>query len=86
MHRIEVAVDGTGYQTWVASETAAAKLRSQILSAAESGATITVDIVEAVGDDLVTVGTLVLRLGSAASVAVRVVPDDRTGGAMGISH
>ena len=27
-----------------------------------------------------------LRLGSAASVAVRVLPDDRTGGAMGISH
>ena len=86
MQRIEVSVDGTGYETWVADQAAASELRDRILEAAELGATVTMDIERAQGDELVTDGTLVLRLGSAASVAVRVLPDDRTGGAMGISH
>ncbi len=86
MHRVEIAVDATGYETWVADESAASQLRARILGAAESGATVTLDIVRAQGDELVADGTLVLRMGSAASVAVRVRADDRTGGAMGISH
>ena len=86
MQRIEVSVDGTGYETWVADQAAASELRDRILEAAELGATVTLDIERAQGDELVTDGTLVLRLGSAASVAVRVFADDRTGGAMGISQ
>ena len=86
MHRIEIAVAGTGYETWVPDEAAAASLRERVLAAAEHGRTLTLDIVQAAGDDLVVEGTLVLRLGSAASVAVRVLPDDRTGAAMGISQ
>ena len=85
MKRIEIAVDGTGYQTW-ADDAAAEALRTRVLAAARSGRTLTVEIETANGAELVSEGTLVLRLGSASSVAVRIFADDRTGGAMGISH
>ena len=35
MHRVEIAVDATGYETWVADESAASQLRARILAAAD---------------------------------------------------
>lgn len=86
MQRIEAVVDGVPYETWVANESEAALLRTRLLEGAEAGSTMRVEIHQAQGDDLVPEGTLVLRLGNASTVAVRVLPDDRTGAAMGISR
>lgn len=86
MHRVEVVVDSSAYETWTADEPTAADLRIRVLEAAEAGAAIRLEIQTAMGDDLVHQGTVVLRLGNATTVAVRVLPDDRTGAAMGISR
>ena len=86
MQRIEAVVDGVQYETWVANESEAALVRTRLLEGAEAGSTIRVEIHQAQGDDLVPEGTLVLRLGNASTVSVRVLPDDRTGAAMGISR
>jgi hypothetical protein len=86
MQRVEVMVDGTVFETWTADEADAARLRISVLEAAETGSTIRVDVRRAEGAELVPEATLVLRLGAATTVAVRVLPDDRTGAAMGISR
>jgi uncharacterized membrane protein len=83
MQRIEIVVDGNRYETWVADESEATRERIRILEGAEAGSTIRLDIRS---DELVSESTLVLRLGSASTVAIRVFPDDRTGAAMTISR
>jgi hypothetical protein len=86
MQRVEVVVDGVPVETWVASEGEAVELAEKVLSAAEAGSTVRVEVMTANGAELIAAGTLVLRLGSARSIAVRTLPDDRTGSAMGISR
>ena len=86
MQRIEVVVDGVPYETWIADAPAAEQERVRILEGAEAGSTIRFDLRRAQGDDLVSEGTVVLRFGGASTVAVRVLPDDRTGAAMGLSR
>ena len=41
MQRIEVSVDGTGYETWVADEAAASGLRERLLEAAPTEIVVT---------------------------------------------
>jgi hypothetical protein len=86
MQRVQVVVDGAEVETWVADEADASEVRIRILEAADAGATIRLDVLRAQGEELLTDGTLVLRLGNASTVLVRVLPDDRTGAAMGISR
>ena len=86
MQRIEVVVDGAAYETWSGDEAEAEELRIRILEGAVAGTTVRVEILRAQGEELVSEGTLVLRLGNASAVAVRVLPDDRSGAAMGISR
>lgn len=86
MQRVEVVVDGVPVETWVASEDEAAGLVEEVLAAAEAGSTVRIEVRTANDEELIAAGTLVLRLGSARSIAVRVLPDDRTGAAMGISR
>lgn len=86
MKRVVVVVDGTGVQTWTADEQSAAELRIRLLEAAEAGSTIRVELLEAAGDRLESVGTAVLRFGQATTVQVSVLADDRTGAVMGISR
>ncbi len=84
MECVEVVVDGTAYQTWVAD--GAHELHDQLVQAAHDGAVVTLTMTEADGDELVDQGTLVLRLGSVSTLVVRLLGDPRTGAAMGISQ
>jgi hypothetical protein len=86
MQRVEVVVDGVPVELWVPSEAAARTLADEVLAAAEAGAALRVDVMTAADEELVPAGTAVLRFGSARSIVVRVLPDDRTGAAMGISR
>jgi hypothetical protein len=86
MQRVEVVVDGVAVETWTADEAEASELRIRVLEAAEGGATIRLDVMRARGEELLADGTLVLRMGNVGTVLVRVLPDDRTGAAMGISR
>ncbi|MCU0282586.1 MAG: hypothetical protein MUD13_01610 [Candidatus Nanopelagicales bacterium] len=86
MQRVEVVVDGVAIETWAADEAAASEVRIRVLEAAEAGATIRLDVLRAQGEELLADGTLVLRMGNVSTVVVRVLPDDRTGAAMGISR
>ena len=86
MQRVEVVVDGVPVETWVASEAEAAALVDEVLAAAEAGSMVRIEVMTAGDDELIPAGTLVLRFRSARSIAVRMLPDDRTGAAMGISR
>ena len=84
MECVEVVVDGTPYQTWVAR--GAQELHDRLVRAAHDGATVTLTITEARGEELVDQGTLVLRLGAVSTLAIRLLGDTRTGAAMGVSQ
>jgi hypothetical protein len=80
MQRVVIVIDGVPIETWAGDEAAASEVRIRVLEAAEAGATIRLDVLRPQGEQLIGDGTLVLRMGNASTVVVRVLPDDRAGG------